>query len=383
MLRFISLKSFARVSSDNRSSIASLRGAAALLVLVTHIEQVFVAPIWTGLHAYTALLGQVSVMVFFVLSGFLIGKSATSKTASGKYSLKGYAEDRAWRILPPLLLAIALMLTLYVAAPWIFASGGRDFLPEQIYVMTPAFALHPRELLGALTFLNGFITSTPRVDGPLWSLSFEVWLYVISGCAIAMRRSVVMLTTLALAFLLLGFLNRNFALYSMVWGAGFLVCVTHNNGALLNGSIRQWLRAGCPLLFTAAGACAILHVLHFDGSNPAAMSWRYLVAFNVFFGLGFASFLGLWLDKKTPKSPFFERSADYSYTLYITHFPILLFVFGVTQTMLHSSAIALGLVSIASFVLIVTVSRTASRLVENRDAMRSVLRRVAESFRTA
>jgi peptidoglycan/LPS O-acetylase OafA/YrhL len=80
MLRSLSSVSFAKVSPENSGFIGAWRGVAALVVLLAHMEQVYLAPTWTKAYPYCILVSQLSVMVFFVLSGFLIGKSITRKT---------------------------------------------------------------------------------------------------------------------------------------------------------------------------------------------------------------------------------------------------------------------------------------------------------------
>ena len=55
--------------------LESLRGISAIVVLFSHCFQAFIAPFDTSLYSWVRLLGQAAVMIFFALSGYLIGYS--------------------------------------------------------------------------------------------------------------------------------------------------------------------------------------------------------------------------------------------------------------------------------------------------------------------
>jgi len=365
----LSLRRFASLSADHSSFIAACRGAAALIVLLAHLQQVFLAPFWTGSYAYWLLVAQFSVMVFFVLSGFLIGKSITKKTASGQFSLVAYGADRAWRILPPLALAFVVMLGLAPLAPHTFPSGTPAFLPTSGYVVVREFTVQAREFLTAALFLNGFFGSSPLINGPLWSLSFEVWLYVIAALVVAGRTSRLSLAGVAILFVVLSVRNHNFAAYGIVWASGFVLCLLHNNQRL-----GGWIRTALTGLAPVALACALLLAWQYVAQvarfpDPRSADYRYVIAFNVFIGLAFCGLLGLLLDRRAPTLRWLTGSADYSYTLYIVHYPILLFTFGAFQPAMQASMGTLAAISLVTLAGIVLFARTAARVVEHRPTL--------------
>jgi peptidoglycan/LPS O-acetylase OafA/YrhL len=370
----LSLSGFSRLSDENSGFIHSCRGLAALMVVATHIEQVFVAPYWSGIHAYSLILGQASVMLFFVLSGFLICKSITSRISEGDYRLLDYAAARAWRIVPPLVLSLLLTLALSLLSPAVFSSGSSHFSPER-YIVADGFQIVPEELLGAALFLNGFVTHTPRVNGPLWSLSFEVWLYAIAGAAVAFRQAP-RYWPVVLAFIaLLGFRDMKFVAYGAVWAAGFLLCVHHNSGTK-SRKLRWLVCAGVVLFGGASIEFAGCFVQSFNAvGGQAGANWHYIVAFNLFIGLLFTCVIALVLDRRSPSNELLSKSAEYSYTLYIIHFPILLFVFGVTQAVLRGSPTSRVLIGIGTFALVVCIARVTSTLVENKARLKQLLSR--------
>lgn len=350
---------FKKIEIKNSEFISSCRGLAALLVLLAHIEQVFLAPTWMGLYPYSRLVSQAAVMIFFVLSGLLIGKSITRQTAQSRYSFPSYARDRAWRILPPLFLAYSVMLALYCLAPYVFESGSHSYLNLGGYSVNSEYLLTFREIAASALFLNGFLYENPLINGPLWSLPYEVWLYVIAGLLVGGFASRWLIALSLLFFVTLSILNKTFAAYSIVWFSGFFLCLAHNNG-LIKASHRKFLLIAGFALFALALVLGAMYVNDFlKVSTPAAANYRYVILFNVAVGLAFCFLLAGCMDSVTPNFGRFHKTADYSYTLYIIHFPILLFIFGAVQSKIQGSFGLIALVSLISFVALVFA---ASRL---------------------
>jgi peptidoglycan/LPS O-acetylase OafA/YrhL len=96
-------------------------------------------------------LGYEAVLIFFVLSGFLVGGQIISRARMGNFVLWEYAIDRCCRILLPLVPAV-----LFTGFLNIFVFGE------------PAV---PTVLLGNTTGLNGLLVPTLNHNAPLWSLT--------------------------------------------------------------------------------------------------------------------------------------------------------------------------------------------------------------------
>jgi peptidoglycan/LPS O-acetylase OafA/YrhL len=103
-------------------------------------------------------LGHESVLVFFVMSGFLVGGKTLRRTIEGTFNVKDYSIDRAVRIMLPLIGALILI----IISNFIM---GKD----NDYV----------NILGNFFSLQGILVD-PTI-GPLWSLSYEVWFYILFG----------------------------------------------------------------------------------------------------------------------------------------------------------------------------------------------------------
>jgi peptidoglycan/LPS O-acetylase OafA/YrhL len=87
-----------QVGSGYRPEIDGLRAVAVLSVVLYHLE----APGFSG--------GYSGVDVFFVISGFLIGGQIAEDLEQGRFSLIGFYERRARRILPALFAVLVLVM---------------------------------------------------------------------------------------------------------------------------------------------------------------------------------------------------------------------------------------------------------------------------------
>ena len=166
-------------AADRVSSIDTLRGAAAVAVLLLHAREV----VWMGASAWRAagrldptdpdvLLGLASlpfrwgglgVSLFFVVSGYCIHRpQALSRRP---LALGRYAVRRVRRLYPVLVAALAL-------------TAGLDAVTRR------AVPDHPKlgddsaaALLANLATLQNRVTSPFGSNGPLWTLAVEVHFY--------------------------------------------------------------------------------------------------------------------------------------------------------------------------------------------------------------
>src|SRR5690348_8364135 len=142
-----------------------VRFVAALLVVAGHVRG-------TVFREYSALatdsrnlavasffalsrLGHEAVIVFFVLSGFLVGGRAFERIAQGRFAAGDYAIDRITRIWVPLIPALVLGTAI--------ASGPAG----------------PVEWAGNLLGLQHVLVEPLGGNAPLWSLAYEIWFYAL------------------------------------------------------------------------------------------------------------------------------------------------------------------------------------------------------------
>ena len=163
------------------------RFLAAVLVVASHFPLFGI--IAGGPGRWWLHLGRESVIVFFVLSGFVIAYTTERKNTS----LRDYCIARCTRIY-----SVALpLLLLGFGAAGVLVLAGQATLPQSYPLMKPWLYL-PLHLL----FMGELwtIAETPPLLAPYWSLGYEVWYYVLFGAAFYLRglRRVVVVGSLLL-----------------------------------------------------------------------------------------------------------------------------------------------------------------------------------------
>lgn len=145
-------------SPNYNPSIVALRAIAVSTVFIFHIG--------LGLHADDLLVGgYVGVDLFFVISGFLITESLVADMGRrGAAAVPRFYLRRAIRLLPPLLVIIAVFILAALAA-------GLD--GATIFRESAAGLLHISDWTRALGY--GF----PDYLGHLWSLAVEEQFYLL------------------------------------------------------------------------------------------------------------------------------------------------------------------------------------------------------------
>jgi peptidoglycan/LPS O-acetylase OafA/YrhL len=179
------------------------RFLAAVLVVVSHfVPHGLIAP---GSIGWWPNLGREAVVVFFVLSGFVIAYTTESKNAS----LRDYCLARCTRIY-----SVALpLLLLGFAAAGILVLCGQASLADYYQLRKPWLYL-PLHLL----FMGELwtISEPPPLLAPWWSLGYEVWYYALFGAAFYLRGG----RRLAVLGALLLFVGPKLWLLLPVWMAG-------------------------------------------------------------------------------------------------------------------------------------------------------------------
>ena len=144
---------FQNLGCKRLEQLDGLRGICALAVLVRHL--VYAAPWSTGnikfypslFFMFIASFAHVAVLVFFVLSGFVIGYTTPPKFTWKE--AKHYVIRRLIRLYPIYLFAIFLTFAL---------------------AETPYTIL---DVVGHLFFMQGWLVQLMKNNMPLWSLHYE------------------------------------------------------------------------------------------------------------------------------------------------------------------------------------------------------------------
>lgn len=319
-----------KAASPASVHLDAIRGLAALVVFLNHWRALFFADYSQLSHPSIAAkvfyaltgLGHSAVMVFFILSGFFISSSVFRAFGQGRWSWGWYAEQRLTR------LYVVLIPALVLGAGWdLFGTHlfGRtpvylDAADYHLMLKLPVAQMDTAQAwLGSLFFLQGIRTPVFGSNGPLWSLSYEFWYYVLFpvGLLAVSRKSGVAAKIAygAAALLILVFIGKYIALYFLIWLLGTLLCLCPP----LRLAASRMLGAVSGLLFVV-----FLLAPRFKLMPPGILD-DFLVA------AAFAAFL-LWLLNANYAAPgtLYTRAAralsNISYSLYLIHVPVLVFL---------------------------------------------------------
>ncbi|MFC4931126.1 acyltransferase family protein [Massilia sp. GCM10023247] len=309
-----------QLSEDSMQSLLMnlLRGIASLQVAAAHLR----AEVYPGLRgleepgiAYMALafftgFAHQAVMVFFLISGWLVGGSLLNKLGQPR-ALRSYAIDRAtrlWTVLVPtllMMLGIGLVTGAVVAEPAGFGAGAGEFSAGTF--------------VGNVLGLQTILVDKFGGNYPLWSLANETWYYIQfpllvliftgrgilqqGACAILLGLTVAFLPyvmTLYFAIWLLGavfsrirvettFASR-MVLLALAVAVSVYYRVNGNNDDILVESFGQDLACSLPVIILLASMHA-----------PTDRKSAFLRRLGTF---------GKWLS-------------EFSFTLYVLHVPVI------------------------------------------------------------
>jgi len=285
-----------------------LRGLAALLVVLVHTrgssfvefgalpvgQRTLPVAVFFGFTR----LGQEAVLTFFVLSGFLVGGQVIERVRQARFDLRTYAIDRCSRIFLPLV-------------PACLFTGAISLL---VFHEQTNAAL----LAANMTGLNGLFAPTLARDLPLWTLSYEIWFYVVGGALgyLAINRSSPgAIAVLALCAIVFSVQGARFLLY---WALGalmiFLLKGRHLRLMFLSGTLLAI--GGGLLLELALPSRSLTTVIPISTETSEAIIC-----------IGVAAMIPFLCSEYVNRSIGFLRApaaglASMSYSVYLFHYPV-------------------------------------------------------------
>jgi len=299
--------------------LEAVRGFAAAYVFFGHclLNRLFDKST-LGHWSYLLRASQEAVMAFFLLSGFVIFYSVAAKPAMG---FTDYARARILRIIP--LFTLALLLAVC------FCNND---------LVTPAVG-DRFQWVGALLFMADENTLKPGVwfspfcgNGPLWTLTYEWWFYVLFWPIYRLvGESRQKYVVFALAVLgLAGYSaapNQIFLIlsYFPIWWLGVEFARAH-----LRGELSTWRGVRAPLALLAGMVVLRLAALPLSpiddirrgfGFHPL-LEVRHTVSALVIAVAGLLWHRARWRYFDRLIGPF-TVIAPISYALYILHYPIV------------------------------------------------------------
>lgn len=307
-----------------------MRGLAALAVLVAHLRgNAFVEygalppsqhSSLTVLFFFVTRLGHEAVIVFFVLSGFLVGGRVLTRLRDRNFELYDYSVDRATRILIPLIPAC-----LYTAAIGIVCFGEGPPVGQ---------------LIANMVGLNEIVTDSLGGNGALWSLAYEIWFYILGGAAaytVSKRPNLIGVVILAVCGLVFAILQTRYLVFWII-GAAITLCMNIRFKGLL-ALIGLTLGLSGTLLYELAADSHSITAIVFV--RPIVS--EYMICIGVAIALPFLA--GERVDRSLWRLKTLAAAlAAFSYTLYLTHRPT-----DAASGLLFGKASALSVHSLTSY----------------------------------
>jgi len=303
------MTALSKYSISRENNFLLIRLGAAAGVFISHCFPLA----GFGASGKPALLGFISLNVFFIISGFLVTKSYMDKDENWSF-----IKSRILRIYPALIFAV--LITTYVIGAWFTNLSAMEFYTnsqvhtyaiKNILLFLPEI---PNQLPGV--FLDS--KYRPIVNAPLWSLPYEVWcysvLFVFAWVLKARENPKVFLISTTIAFLIcytVFALNYAFGTsdYAFVFGKeAFRLSSMFMLGVLLF-CFRSYINISHLTMFLIIVLVCI-----------SGLTNRLLLTAISYVGLGY---FVLYLAYSI-KLPFLNlnKIGDYSYGVYIFGYPI-------------------------------------------------------------
>jgi peptidoglycan/LPS O-acetylase OafA/YrhL len=305
-----------------------LRALAAFMVLAEHWRNFFFVdfselPVshrrMFAVPYALSVTGHEAVIIFFLLSGFLICGSVLRMLKRNAWTWRGYATHRLvrlWIVILPGLVLGAMWDTLGVSVQHtrlLYVGDAANHMMHNV-----AYQRQLTVFLGNVFFLQGVAVPTFGSNGALWSLANEFWYYVLFPLgllALWNSQRLVMRVSCGLLFIVIAFWLRGSLLPRFpIWLAGAFLSMLPE----LRVSTRiRWVAA---LIYVGVVVALQLSAPHLA-----------LLVFDFLFAIGTAALLWVFVSSTSVARPtrtvrairFLARG---SFSLYVVHMPLLAFV---------------------------------------------------------
>jgi peptidoglycan/LPS O-acetylase OafA/YrhL len=263
-----------------------------------------------------------AVIVFFVLSGFVVGGDVLARVREGRFQIYDYSIDRSTRILIPLIPAC-----LFAAVVTFFLTGE----------LPPA-----GQLFANMVGLNEVITESLAANAVLWSLAYEIWFYILAGAAayaVSQRPNAASVLTLVACVIVFTLLKTHYLIFWMLGACASLIVEIRSKRILLfTGALLSL--AGWFLYQLGADSRSITAVAYIP---PIAAEFLFCIGIVMTFPFLVSSTVNQALSRV---SLIVTALAGFSYTLYLTHRPtnaLLATIIGKAEVISFQSLVTFGL----------------------------------------
>lgn len=282
-----------------------------------------------------------AVIVFFVLSGLLVGGAGLARWQERRFRPIDYVIDRVTRLYLPFLPALLLGFALDLAGSRMFASVGfwdhsHPMVAQKIQTAQFVTMLDPHVLFGNMLMLQHYLVPPLGSNQPLWTISGEFWFYTVFLFALAaaglFRSRPLRVASLVALAALLAVLGLRFLVLFGLWGIGAAVALA---------PVRRWRS---PTL--ALAVFLLVLIVARIGTEAITSSTLLRELKNYVVALSFAYLIYClrgkrihWLERLWRPNSFL---AGFSYSVYLLHFPLMLFLLAALHATGRFPAIAHG-----------------------------------------
>lgn len=327
----------------------ALRFIAAFMVLLSHTRNTFFPAfgdlptdqqnIFSMAFTMFCRMGHEAVIIFFVLSGFLVGGRGLERIQNGTMNVKSYAIDRFTRIYPPLIAAVVFYFI-------------TSLLVHGEYIGCVPFSW--TTAIGNLLNLQGICCQS--LVSPFWSLSYEMWFYIIFGVLAVLLTTKndyvkivsIVLFVLASSVFVLG-LNYN---YLFIWLMGAIAYI-----------VRPKTRSKLVLFLSLVGF--FVTILYWQLSKDTrSIEFAIKGTNNDFLEILMSLMACLFIQQIIlfePQKKFTKRIekgignlAKFSYTLYLSHRIVFLWIMAYLIPYQTCQFTAIGIIKFIAILIITT-----------------------------
>lgn len=307
-----------------------LRAIAAQLVLLEHVL--------TSYDYREVFVGSFGVVIFFVLSGFLIAMSVERDKRKGGFSFRSYLVGRFSRIYT---LYIPVLIFAFLVDTFVFSYTAVSL--EKVYAnysivnfVGSIFMLQQNPISEILSQVLGFSSIDVKPFGsarPIWSVAIEWWIYVFFGMCVFLLGK----------FKLdgLSFFEKILALFSvLVVVFNSVTGIGHNLSVIWFMGVGSWYfygsaffsrLEGIPLSVSLALLFALIimfagRFVHMEMSPMFKAVIPYDMVMSIIFLFIFITLLSIFRDDRKVSSlgkSLGVFGSNISYALYLTHFTVL------------------------------------------------------------
>jgi len=268
-----------------------LRFLASLIVVFFHLNQS--APVVNNWYRSVVKYGWLGVPMFFVISGYCIISTVRPSTTAYNFFIK-----RIFRIFPPYWISIILVLLAAIV--------------QKIFLGNNMVANIPRTfeaILATLTLTTAPVTRVVTINGVYWTLSYEFFFYIVMSLILCFDKKLMLPLLIAVSVAALFFTRASGPMFFLNQWPPFALGVSIfllSSSQLKN--VRIW-----SAIFTGINLYGLIHEFAFSAVSICALGTLALI----------------FISQYVPSSStVFSKMGQHSYSVYLIHVPIGVFMIG-------------------------------------------------------